>query len=158
VLGIFLLLSCLDGRQRFLEITTHFKLQYCVAALIFALIYGLLRAWRWFGAALLMLLVSGSSLLGWYAKPQSGGALRQTQPLRFLLANVLYDNERYQAVLDLVQREKPDLILFQEFTGTWERQTSALTPLVSFWFGGSEKWRGWHRRAEPIAFEQGRSG
>jgi endonuclease/exonuclease/phosphatase (EEP) superfamily protein YafD len=132
LLGFLLLLSCLNGRTWLLEITIHFKLQYFAGSLIFALVFAGLRAWRWSAAAALYVIVSGSSLLGWYAKPNGIATVNPGRPLRLLLSNVLYNNDRYQAVLDLVRRENPDLIFFQEFTGAWERQTSELRRAYPF--------------------------
>jgi endonuclease/exonuclease/phosphatase (EEP) superfamily protein YafD len=129
---LILFLSCLNGRSRYLEITTHFKLQYFGSALIFTLVFGALRARRRAALAGICLLVSGSSLFGWYVKPRAAVGVEKRQSVRLLLANVLYDNDHYQAVLDLVQREKPDLIFFQEFTGLWERQTSELRRCYPF--------------------------
>jgi len=120
------LVSCLNGRSRLLEITTHFKLQYFASALIFGVVFAACRAWRWCAAAVLCLLLSGSSLIGWYAKPRVQVDSTPRKPLRLMLANVLYDNDRYPAVLELVKRENPDLIFLQEFTGKWERETREL--------------------------------
>lgn len=133
--GVYLLLllvSCLNGRSRLLEITTHFKLQYFACALIFGVVFGARRAWRRCAIAGLCLLLSGSSLIGWYVKPSVKGDDTPNKPLRLLLANVLYDNDRYQAVLELVRRENPDLIFFQEFTGSWERETRELRGAYPF--------------------------
>lgn len=127
ILCFLLALSCLDGRAQWLELTTHFKLQYFGAALLAALVFAAGRAWRWFGAACVAALISGSSLFGWYwptaANPTE---LAGAPKLRLLLANVLYDNAQHQAVLELVQRENPDVIVFQEFTPAWEQGTKAL--------------------------------
>jgi endonuclease/exonuclease/phosphatase (EEP) superfamily protein YafD len=107
-----------------LEITSHFKSQYLAASFASLLLLISLKAWRWAGVALLCLLLNAIAVLPWfslYSKPD-----RPTHNLRLLLANVNAANTGYSALLDMIETEKPDLLIIQEAGESWLHALASL--------------------------------
>jgi endonuclease/exonuclease/phosphatase (EEP) superfamily protein YafD len=113
----FSIISYFGTLHRRFEITSHFKVQYLAASFACLLFLISLKAWRWTGVAVLCLLLNAIAILPWVVispKPE-----RPTHNLRLLLTNVNAANTNYQALLHLVDTEKPDLLIVQEASEGW---------------------------------------
>jgi endonuclease/exonuclease/phosphatase (EEP) superfamily protein YafD len=109
-------LAALDWR---FELWSHFKLQYLLGSLAFAMYFALRRQWRWLCAAILCASVSGFSVVPWYLPKASASVDKSPRRLRALLSNIFVDNRRYDQFLDFVRAENPDLLFVQEVTAPW---------------------------------------
>lgn len=112
----------------YLELASHFKLQYLVVSLLCVLVL----LWsdqrkRWLFVALFCLSIQLLEIISWYFPPTWIGK-SDTHNLRILLSNVYVRNRSYEKVLALVNDEKPDIAIFQEVDFRWSRQ---LQPLIS---------------------------
>lgn len=110
------------------DLLTHFQVPALAASIVGAVAMGTLGRNRWASATLAALAVSQAmavlkyDLSGNPALPAPGNPPR----LRVLMANVLATNPDHGAVLDLVRRERPDVIALVEFSAPWRR---AMGPL-----------------------------
>ena len=125
---LVLTLLSLVGQTYPLELLTHFQVQYLLAALLCTVLLAALRRWRWFAVSLGSLVLAGAAVLpyqaGQTAHAHVGSSGQRT--VRLLLANVLLSNTAYQDVLDLVEAEDADVLIFQEVNERWQR---ALAPI-----------------------------
>jgi len=103
---------------------SHFRVQYAVllgaAALVFAAAGRCLAASLWG----LFALLNVGIILPLYFGRKAGGA--GGKPCRALLCNVLQENRRYQAVLQLIEASQADIIVLLETGEAW---MEALAPL-----------------------------
>lgn len=120
----FTLLS-LFGRRQYLELTTHFRLQYALAASVCVVLLIAFHSWKLAPLALACAVLNWTFILPYYVAPrhaaQSGGIR-----LRLMHANVLGGNRDYAALASVVERERPDVLLLQEFTGAWQESLRGL--------------------------------
>src|ERR1044072_4995682 len=119
-------LASLFGRHPYLELTTHFRLQYALAASVCLLLLVAFHSWKLLPLALACAVLNWAFIVPYYADSSRAanapGALR----LRLMHANVLYANRDYAALLALVEEERPDVLVLQEYTDAWHEHLQAL--------------------------------
>ena len=107
-----------------IELLTHFKVQYFVAALILTGILLIFRQKRILKSKVPILLglviisLNIVEILPWYL-PNSQQATNQTPQIRIESFNVNVENEEYQQSIDIVRKDNPDIALFIEIHDTW---------------------------------------
>jgi endonuclease/exonuclease/phosphatase (EEP) superfamily protein YafD len=122
---VFSLATLANSWHRFLELFSHFRLQYLFVALILTVLFALLKRRRW---AMLMLTVTAINAIPvapWYLADDSDAAASVAR-VHILFANVNSGNANTQAMLELVRAEKPDLIVLQEVTDLWAASMDAV--------------------------------
>jgi Uncharacterized protein conserved in bacteria len=122
---VVLTLASQFGKYLYLELTTHFRLQYVMVAIVCALLFTVLQAWKFVPIAVLCAVLNSVYLLPYLFKtPGVVPAAKASPPatVRVLHANVLKSNRNYNAVFDLVNRSNADLIVLQEITEDWHAQ------------------------------------
>ncbi|MEM7624339.1 MAG: endonuclease/exonuclease/phosphatase family protein [Planctomycetota bacterium] len=110
-------LGLLGDRPWFLDLFSHFRLQYTVGLLVAVVGVLVLRKWKSagvFGAALALNLVLISPL--WIAPTQPTG---DGPALRVLAYNVLTSNPQKSAVIDWVNAQGADVLILQEVNREW---------------------------------------
>src|ERR1044071_5437591 len=65
-LALFSCIGYFGAWHRYLELTSHFRLQYFVGSCVFAALFTALRTWRWAAAGLLCVFLNGVSIIPWY--------------------------------------------------------------------------------------------
>jgi endonuclease/exonuclease/phosphatase (EEP) superfamily protein YafD len=137
VLGLSLLLlvgltvTSFVGRLRLLELTSHFRLYYLIAAAVGVAVAITLRTKALIAIAVLVALVNLLPVVPYYRTPVTR-LPGPTQPLKLLLANVMHDNSRYDELRSLVTREDPDVLVLQEYTTAWETATAEVRSKYPF--------------------------
>jgi endonuclease/exonuclease/phosphatase (EEP) superfamily protein YafD len=140
-LGVLFTLAALLGRYVwFLEIFTHFKLQLALCFLGYTALELMARRHRHAAASLALALVNAFPALLLFL-PASSGAKAPGPPqapacLRILQANILTSNTDTPALLALVARENPDVVVLQEPNERWLRELAPLTnsyPVFATW-------------------------
>ena len=123
---IFLSIATLaDFAHRYLELFSHFRLQYLLSSLLLALIFLVLRR-RTHGALMLAVtLLNAWFVAPWYLGQEQDVAAGAPR-IKLLHANVLTDNESHSELLDLIASEDPDLVFVQELTPEWSQTLAAL--------------------------------
>ncbi len=128
VLQVGLVLTCVfsvatafDQWHRYLELFSHFRLQYLGASVLLALAFLVLRRRAWFLLGLAAVLFNGWFVVPWYLTDERvpGVAAEGGVTVKILLANVLISNDNAAPFLALIGDERPDLIVIQEATPAW---------------------------------------
>jgi endonuclease/exonuclease/phosphatase (EEP) superfamily protein YafD len=123
---VVLTLASQFGQYLYLELTTHFRLQYVLVAIICALLLTVFQAWKFVPIAILCGVLNAVYLVPYLTNPRSAGLGRAQAAtpaaVRVLHANVLKSNKDYNAVFDLVNRSNADLVVLQEITDDWQVQ------------------------------------
>ena len=121
---IFSWLSLLSAQHRTFELFSHFKWQYFIACLIFLLIT--LYARRWLLAVLLASTLALNSLfvLPWYfPSDELTEFTEKTETTQFKIVqlNLLSSNKEYQRVIELIEKEAPDIFIALEVNKNWQK-------------------------------------
>lgn len=119
--------------NRYLELTSHFKLQYLIASFCPFFFFLLRRHSLGLGLSLFCLLINLYDIAPWYL-PQSFGTANeiQGQRIRVLQSNVdKYDND-YPKVISLVREEKPDIAVFLEVGKTGAKKLEVLQDILPY--------------------------
>lgn len=120
---LFSLATVFDEHHRYLELFSHFRLQYLGCSLLLAALLAGFRRWRLSALMLAVTAANGAMVLPWYTgEPEAAG--RET--LTLLLANVYLDNGDAKPLIDIVENEDPDLLLVIELTPGFREQLAAL--------------------------------
>ncbi len=128
--SFLILLATLAGYvaavHRLFELTCHFTVQYLAVACACLVISLAFRDWRWATVALLSVAMNGAAVLPWYLEKAAPPPPGESQSLRLLLCNVYTANRQSAAVLELIHRERPDLIVLEEVNDRWMAGLEAL--------------------------------
>jgi endonuclease/exonuclease/phosphatase (EEP) superfamily protein YafD len=131
VIGLLSLAGYLGAWHQYLELTSHFKVQYFWLSMVGSLIFlQLHRTWRnpWVLISLFCIGLNGSALLPWYwPQPKPSG-----QPLRAIVVNVLTENRRYDDLIAWVRSEQPTVLMTMEVNAEWTRRLAALQPMLPY--------------------------
>lgn len=114
------------GWPIYLELLSHFQLQYLIIAGIAVVAVGLLRRQIPFWLGLFCVALLASQIVPWYWPPKFLNASNEGN-LRILIANVNTQNREYEKVLAVAQAENPDLALFMEVDTAWINQLDGLS-------------------------------
>lgn len=123
--SVFSLATLPNHLHRILELFSHFRLQYLVAAALLAAVFFALRRTRWALSMLVLLTINAVPVLPWYM-PEAHAVPAGGTPVKLLLSNIHAENESAAGLLDLVTREAPDVVIVQELTAEHARE---LVPL-----------------------------
>lgn len=116
----------------YLELTSHFKVQYLVVCLLLLVFPLLQRNQRWLIVSLFCLSIQATEILPWYVGiPQTSSS---PPNLRILLSNVYVRNQSYDQVLSLVRQENPDVAVFQEVSYVWAKELRSLSSQFPYSF------------------------
>lgn len=127
-------LAAMGSRQLWiLDLATHCRVQYVLAALLTAGWYVRKRSWPQVALALVVALANGWLVLPLYqSAPRKPDPDRLGRPLSLLYLNVLTRNRSYAEVLELVEKEDPDLLALIEVNDTWLSELSPLETRFPF--------------------------
>jgi endonuclease/exonuclease/phosphatase (EEP) superfamily protein YafD len=114
-------LASLFGRHPYLELATHFRLQYALAATACVILLVVFHSWKLLPLALCCAVVNLAFILPYYAASRPPAASNAVH-LKLMHANVLGGNKDYAALIAVVEEERPDVLVLQEFTEKWEEQ------------------------------------
>lgn len=131
VTGVLSLATLVDHLHRYLELLSHFRLQYLAAALILAALLFALRSQRWAALMLIVAVINVVPVAPWYvpdAKATSVGGKR----IKLLLSNVYSGNSNTRAIIDLVRDENADVVFLQELTGKGSQDLEVLRETYSY--------------------------
>ena len=122
---VLLTLASQFGRYFVLELTTHFRLQYVLAAIACAIVLAAYQSWKFVPIALACALLNAIHLLTYYRKVPSIGPATGMH-LRLLQANVLKNNKNYPAVIEVINNCDADIVILQETEEQWREQIEKL--------------------------------
>lgn len=129
VLTFLLLLALIAGqfgaRHIYLDLFSHFQLQYAVCSLILGAALLCMRSWRWAALALSCLIWTSWLVVPWYL-PRHRPPLAEAN-LRIMLVNVLQSNTHYEDVVKQIERIDPDIVVLQEINLIWLENLQSLS-------------------------------
>ncbi|NEQ52318.1 MAG: endonuclease/exonuclease/phosphatase family protein [Leptolyngbya sp. SIO3F4] len=117
------------GWSLYLEIFSHFQVQYFIITLLLALGTLILRHFRFLLAALFFSAILAAQILPWYI-PSHTSILQANY--RILVANLNFSNQDATQTLALIDTEQPDLALFIEVSQAMETQLEALNTTMPY--------------------------
>ena len=118
--------SIFNGAHRYLELMSHFKLQYFIAAGVCLLLFIILRHFKSAAIMAVITILNGAYVLPWYVGAQSAAGNNGIQ-LTVMHSNVHTSNNQYQKLIDLVHAESPDLLVTQEVNKRWITELQKLS-------------------------------
>jgi len=104
-----------------LDLATHFCAFYVFVLLPVSLVLLASKRWRLFVFVASALAINMALLAPLYF----GGSVPEdtsvdTQSLRIVSINVLFENSQHEQVLDCIRQERPDLVLLMEVNSSWQ--------------------------------------
>lgn len=125
---VVLVLSLLSlfGRQRYFELTTHFRLQYALLSTACVLFFTAYRSWPLMLVALCCAAFNWGYILPYYTYKQPPPSAGASTHLKLMHSNVEARNTNYAALLDEVRKVNPDVIVLQEVTSRWSEHLQEL--------------------------------
>lgn len=133
-LGAIALLTSRYGWPIYLELLSHFQVQYFVLSLLLLVLLCCLRHQWLIAFSVFMVAVQSMQILPWYL-PHGGQAIAQPANLRLLIANLNTQNRSFDPVLSLIRQETPDLALLIEVDEAWLEQLDTLKDILPYQFG-----------------------
>lgn len=124
--------------HRFLDLLSHFQVQYLCGSAMLGLLLVTLRSWRWALVCLLLVIMTGVRVAPWYGAGDATGA-GQKPNLRLMLFNILQTNDRYEEAVNHVLQVDPDVVILQEVNQAWLEQVQELArtrPYTQYIRGG----------------------
>lgn len=127
--ALFSFATCFDDWHRLLELFTHFRLQYLVAALLLTVAFLFLRWPGYVALGVATVAVNAWFVVPWYLPAVSAAQASGDAQVRILHANVQVSNSDSRRFVELVEQSQPDLLVIQEATPAWMASLSALDEL-----------------------------
>ena len=120
------------GHHAYLELATHFRLQYVFlsAACILLLINS--HSWRVLPLAVVCAALNSLYILPYYSRDFLPVSYAAGTHLRLMEANVLGSNRNYAALLGSITAAHPDIVVLQELTDEWWNQIQSLHSVYPF--------------------------
>ncbi len=125
VTAVFSVATFADHLHRYLELFSHFRLQYLVASILLMILLALLRSRRWAFVMLAMTIINAIPVSAWYDGVAVAGETTGAT-VKLLHANIYSGNRNAGPLLELIAEEEPDIVFLQEVSDRW---MSALEPL-----------------------------
>lgn len=114
----FSLTTLFNHLHPWLELFSHFRLQYFVCSLLLLLVFAVLRDRLWTGGMLVLALLNFVPLSAWYLSVDSNtDAVDQT--ITIMQANVLGRINTPERAIAQIAAEQPDIIFLQEINVQW---------------------------------------
>ncbi|MEL7142833.1 MAG: endonuclease/exonuclease/phosphatase family protein [Cyanobacteria bacterium J06573_11] len=137
LLGAFSFLMMRYGWKIYLELFSHFQVQYLIIDVALCAVVILLRCrWQTY-IGLFLVVLFALPVLGWYSASAFDVFPTFEQPahLRILSANVNTKNDQYEKVLSYVRSHQPDMVAFIEVDDVWQQQLDDLRDLLPYAYG-----------------------
>ena len=130
VTAVFSVATTFDVLHRFLELFSHFRLQYFVSAFLLTIVFVFLKKNRWTAIGVGTLLLNASFVVPWYLP--FGVADRDEGDIKLLHANVLASNDSSLRFIALLRKESPDIVVMQEATPRWMNSIGEIDALYPY--------------------------
>ncbi|MBI4971080.1 MAG: endonuclease/exonuclease/phosphatase family protein [Candidatus Omnitrophica bacterium] len=111
------------GWNFFLDLTSHFHLQYYLITSALMIYFVIRRDWRWAALAVIPVAVNGLLIFSWFIAP---APVQEKPNFRLFLSNVEKDNKNYPAVIKQVLASNADVAVLVETSLDWAKQFECL--------------------------------
>ena len=119
IIGLFTLLGFGADYGFFLDVVSHFRLQYALGAIASGFVFILLKKRMLVLASLIVLIINLSFVVPLYFATDASLLTINPTPVRLLLMNVLSSNRDTEAVVAQVHRYQPDILVLEEIMPYW---------------------------------------
>lgn len=123
--AIFSIATFFEFLHRYIEMFSHFRLQYLLVSGLLALIFTGFRLRNHAMTMAVITIINAVPVLPWYfgshASPPTDAST-----ISILHANVLSSNKQYELLTTLIAEQKPDIVFLQEFREGWLEPLSSL--------------------------------
>ncbi|MEG5034526.1 endonuclease/exonuclease/phosphatase family protein [Microcoleus sp. AT3-D2] len=131
--AVFSIVGYLGEFNIFLELTSHFKLQYLLVGFSTFIFFALVRSKKiWLLVSAFCIIINLAEIVPWYFPAPAVAGATPGHNLRILHSNVLRANRRYSEVISLVKAEQPDIAVFVEVNSSWAKQLSVLSEIFPY--------------------------
>lgn len=117
LLAIVSISTMFDQWHRFLELFSHFRLQYLAAAVVLCIIFLSYRKRGYLFIAATVLVLNASIVAPWFLGATATAATGNS--FKLMHANVLATNSDSDRFIEWVDNEAPDILVLQELTPEW---------------------------------------
>ncbi len=124
LLSLASLLGYLGRFHWFLDLSSHFRVQYSIGFTALCHCFLLRRKWKSSAALFALALLNAGAFLPYYVSQPPAAASEPS--LRIMLSNVNSDTGDPQQVLAEVALQQPDVLIIQEVNRYWIRELSSL--------------------------------
>ena len=121
-----LTLISLFGHHVYLELATHFRLQYALLSVACILLFIGFHSWKLLPFAVCCALLNSMYILSYYSRDISPVSYSAAAHLRLMQINVLGSNRNYSTLIGAVGAAHPDIVVLQELTDEWWSQLKVL--------------------------------
>ncbi|MDJ0700769.1 MAG: endonuclease/exonuclease/phosphatase family protein [Woeseiaceae bacterium] len=117
VTALFAFATVMNQYHQYLELFSHFRLQYLVIAAILLLLFLLMRSWLYVWLMLATVALNAWFVVPWYLPADE--APHNEGRFKVLLANVFAENNDHYVLRALLDAEQPDIVFLQEIGMGW---------------------------------------
>lgn len=121
-----LTMASLFGRHLYLELTTHFRLQYALTASACVGVLIVFHSWKLLPVAVCCAVYNLAYLVPYYFLRPRPQIKSSAASLRLLQVNLLLSNENYETLLTAATEADADVIVLQELTEEWWKHIEVL--------------------------------
>ena len=132
LITIFAYFTSYYGWLIYLELFSHFQVQYFILALVLLGVLIFLRQKKHVYIGIFCCAILSAQILPWFLIPTQLFSDRQSSDIRVLVANVNTQNVSYDKVLNLTRTEKPNLAVFIEVNRKWQDRLNALNDFLPY--------------------------
>ena len=137
IVTVFAYITSGYGWKIYLELFSHFQVQYlAIASILLVILLFLRHKWHIYIGIFLCTILS-LQILTWYLPPYHLVNSSEKTHLKVLIANINTKNKSYDQVINLVRLENPDLAIFMEVDEVWKVQLDSLNDLLPYSSGQS---------------------
>lgn len=122
----------LGETSQYLELMSHFKVQYLVLALVFFLILTRHRTKSWVLIGLVTILVNAYEIIPLYFSSSAPKNDDTEIAFSLMLSNVQTSNTGHSKLVELVNKERPDILVAEEVDSLWTASLETLTALLPY--------------------------
>ena len=130
VTAVFSVATTFDFLHRFLELFSHFRLQYFVSAFLLTIVFVFLKKNRWIAVSVGTLLLNAWFIVPWYLPFSVADG--DEGDIKLLHANVLASNDSSLRFIALLRKESPDIVVMQEATPRWMNSIGEIDALYPY--------------------------
>lgn len=123
---LLLTLGSFFWRYPYLELITHFRLQYFEAAIMSFICLLFFASWSFAFVAFILIFLNGIYILPYYLPKKNSTQNVTTFPFKVMTANIEYKNLSYDKLLESVKTANPDILILQELTEVWRQNVKGL--------------------------------
>jgi endonuclease/exonuclease/phosphatase (EEP) superfamily protein YafD len=123
---ILSILTLFDEKHRYIELFSHFKIQYLLASVTCAVILALYKSYAFSIVLVLAAVLNSVFVVPWYFSDPKNIPDNVQADVTLLHSNVFTNNVKFKNFIELVNKENPDIFVMQEVNQKWLSETREL--------------------------------